>query len=535
MPAPNSQASQSKPQLVPLPVDAPGSLGLYLQAQQAVLTPKYCIEASNCIVDQFGRIAARNGRTTITNSAASGQVRSIFEYLTSTGQSTSIVGFDGGISSSLTAPSGSSLVGTITSVASGRWFFQNFFNKCIGFQAGQKPIVMQSPIGTFSNIVESSGSAPQGGVGFCGLGRVWGMAADGFTLQWCALGDETNWAAGDSGSIDLRKVWPKGMDTVTAIAAFGQRLVIFGLRQILMYGSADATVLDLDVTQIQIIDTIENVGCISQWTVAHVGGEEEQSDLLFCSQLGIQSLQRLVLISGSHPIQQLSKKCRDAIVAQLSGEASASAISGYYSPTNGFYALSLPTNQYTWIADMRHTYEDEDGDLVCRMTRWPFGTTAMVEFAEGANTRANYFASSTTGKVVQYVAGGGDDAALYTVTLQLPWMDLGQDYASRLKALKRVGALLYSASSRQVTFTWYADFSANAVGSKVLTTTGGTGAQWGIAQWGIDQWGGAGLLTLLYANASGQGQYFSLAISTSSDSNFAIQQASLLAKLLRLA
>src|SRR5579871_1870672 len=523
-------ASQPNPQLIPIPVASPGKLGLNLQAQNAVQSPDYCIEALNAVIDPYGRIAARNGRNTIsTGHAAAGQVRAIFEYINSAGTSTPIVGFDGGISSSLTAPNGSSLVGTITSVASGRWYFQNFSDSCIGFQAGQKPIVMTSPAGTFSNIVEASGSAPQGGIGCCAYGRVWGMNADGHTLQWCALGDYTNWATGDSGSIDLRHVWPQGMDTVTAIAGFAGMLVIFGKRQILMYGSSNATVLGLDVTQLRIVDAIEGVGCVSQWTLASAGGEIEQSDLLFCSAVGIQSLQRLVTVSGSHPIQNFSKNVRDAIVAQIAQET-ASNISGFYSQTNGFYALSLPTSGYTWIADQRHLFQDQDGDLVARMTRWPIAPTAMVEFTN----RNVYFASSTAGNVQQYQSGT-DDGNTFVVTLQLPWMDFGQDVAGRLKALKRVGALVATLNGTSVTFTWYVDFALTGASSAAIATNNQTSSQWNVSQWGIDQWGGGALLSLLNVNASGTGQYFSLAVSASSDSNFAIQQVNLLAKLLRLA
>jgi hypothetical protein len=528
MPANVSQ--QPGLQLAPIAADAPGSYGLNLQAQNSVLDPHWSIESLNTVIDANGRVAARNGRTTLTTGhTAAGQIRAIFEYLTPTGTSTPIVAFDGGISSSLTAPNGSSLVGTITSVASGRWFFQNFNGKCIGFQSGQKPIVLQSPVGTFSNIVEVGGTlSPTGGVGCCAYGRVWGLDGDGFTVKWCALQDETNWTTGDSGSIDLRKVWPLGMDTCTAIFAYGGSLVICGTKQLLVYGSSSNTVLGLDVTALRLVDAVEGAGCISQWTVAHIGGEKEHSDVLFCGKSGVQSIQRLVLASGSRPIQNHTKNVRDALITMLRAET-ASAISGFYSPSNGFYALTLPVSGYTWIVDQRHKFDDQDGDEVARVTRWPFATTACAEFSG----RGVYMASNTAGNLYQYQAGT-DDGVTFTVTLQTPWMDFGQDYAARLKALKRVGALIYGQQTSPVTYTWFIDFQPSGMSSQA-TLTGGSPAQWGIAQWGIDQWGGGGLLQLLNVNASGTGQYFSLSISSSASSNFAIQQVQLMAKALRLA
>ncbi len=524
MPRNVSQAGLPRPQLLPLPIAAPGQLGLNMQNQNAILPPTWSIESQNTVIDSLGRVSARLGRTTVTASPAAGQVRSIFEYRTSTGQSTQIVGFDGGIASSVATPNTTSLVGTVSSVASGRWYFVNYMDACVGFQAGQKPIVLTSPTGTFSNIVESSGSAPQGGVGTAAYGRLWAMNADGHTLQWCALADYTDWASGDSGSIDLRHVWPLGMDQVTAITAFNGTLAIFGTRQIIFYGSTDPTVLGLDVTQLEVVDMIEGTGAIGQWTLANVG----ETDIVFCSAIGIQSLQRL-LINRSRPTTNLTKNVRDAFIGMLAAE-NVNNVSGFYSPSNGFYALSMPVSGYTWIADQRHRYTDQDGDEVSRITRWNFSTTAGVEFFN----RMVYLASNTAGNVQTYSAGT-DDGSTFQIILQLPWLDLGQDVAARLKALKRIGGLVFARNTANVTFTWYTDFDTSATESATQTVTGGTNAEWGTAQWAIDQWSGGLLLTLLNFNGSGTGQYFSLAITTSSDSNFAVQQINLLAKLLRIA
>lgn len=524
MPRNVTQAGMPRAQLAPLPIPTPGRRGLNLQQQNAILSPEWAIEASNMIIDASGRVASRGGLTSVTATPAAGAIRSIFEQRTGTGTSTTIVAWDGGISSSVSAP-GTDLVGTITSTASGRWYFVNFFDKAVGFQAGQKPIVRSS--GTFSNIVESSGSAPTGGVGTAAYGRIWAMNADGHTLQYCALADETNWGTGDSGSIDLRKVWPLGMDTVTAITAFNGTLAIMGTRQIIFYGSTDPSVLGLDVTQLQVVDAIEGVGCLSQWTLAPIGGEKESSDLVFCSQIGVQSLQRL-LINKSRPISQLSKYVRDAMIAMLQIEIPAN-VSGFYSPTNGFYALSLPGSGYTWVADMRHRFSDEAGDEVAPITRWPIAPLTMVEFF----SRTVYM-SNVVGKVATY-GQGNDYGSNFQVQLRLPWMDFGQDVAARLKALKRIGSLFYVRSATNVTFTWYVNFSTTSTGTAVRSTPATTSAEWGIAQWAISEWSGGLLLAMLSADASGEGQYFSLTITATVDSNFAIQQSNLLAKILRLA
>lgn len=527
MPAPISPYNAQVPprpfnQLVPVPIASPGQLGLNLQQQNALLPPLWAIQAENCIIDQQGRLSARGGLTAVTVTPASGKIRSIFEHRTATGTSTSIVAYDGGISSSVTAPNGSSLVGTISSVASGRWYFQNFNGKCIGFQAGQKPIVRTS--GNFSNIVESGGTAPTGGVGCAAYGRVWGMNGDGVTLQYCALLDETLWTGGDSGSINLSKVWPKGMDTVKSIQGFNGTIAIFGARQILFYGSTDPSVIGLDVTQLLLVDAIEGTGSIGQWTHADVG----ETDHIFCSSIGIQSLQRL-LVQKSRPTTQLSKNVRDTIIMQLTSEVTDN-VTGYYSPTNGLYALSLPVAGITWVADQRHRFQDQDGDEVSRITRWLVAPTAMAEFFN----RTNYM-SNVLGTVATYGIGN-DYGSNFSCTMQLPWLDLGDDISSRLKALKRIGSILFVRSQVNVTFQWYLDFNLTPYGAATIQTAANAGAQWGIAQWAIDQWSGGLLLSLFNINSvGGDCQYFSISITTLCDSNFAWQSANILTKLMRLA
>lgn len=521
MPRNVTQAGMPNGQLLPLPIPTPGAMGLNLQQQNAVLPPIWAIESQNTVIDALGRTSARPGRTTVSSSASSGPIRTIFEYRTGAGTSVSIVSYDGGISSSTTAPNTASLVGTITSVANGRWYFANFLDQVVGFQSGQKPILMTSPAGTFNTIADTN--APQGGVGTAAYGRVWGIDSDMKTLKWSALADATNWTTGDSGSINLQKVWPQGNDTPTAVFAWNGTIAIAGLKQIVFYGSSDPTVLGLDVTQLQVTDVIEGTGVLSQWTVAPVG----ETDLIFCSLVGIQSLGRLE-VNRSRPTTQLSKNVRDALIAMLSVETPAN-ITGTYSPTLGFYSLSLPVSQYTWIADQRHRVVDEDGDDISRMTRWNFAANATVEF-----TNRIYFLSAVDGGKVAKLATGSDDGVLFTVILRLPWMDLGSDYTARLKALKRIGALLFARNTANVTFTWFVDFT-NSGSSAARTITSGTNAEWGTAQWAIDQWSGGLLLHLLNVPASGTGQYFSLQIQSNTDSNFAVQQANLLAKLLRLA
>lgn len=512
------------PQLVAVPIPSPGSYGLNLQQQNQVLQPQWCIQASNAVIDYSGRIASRGGLTGVTSSIGSGTIRSIFEYRTAAGVSTTIIGADGSLSPNVASPGDNAIGGSVT-VTNGRWFFQNFNNKCIGLQAGKKPIIYTGT-GAFATVVESGGTAPSGGIGCAAFGRLWVLDTDGVTIKFCGLLDETLWTGGDSGSFSMAKVWPLGMDQVTAIRAFNGALAVYGTRQIVFYGSTNPTPLGLDVTSLTVVDMIEGTGCIGQWTIADVG----ETDQLFCSQIGIQSIGRL-LVQRSRPTTQLSKYTRDALIGQLQTENSTN-VTGFYSPTNGLYALSLPVSATTWVADQRHRKQDEDGDEVAPMTQWAIAPTAMAEMFN-----RTVYMSNVTGKVATY-GSGNDYGVNFQFIMQIPWTDLGQqgtDIASRLKALKRLGALLYARSAVGVQFTWFTDFSTSSTGSTTATTPTVALSEYGIAQWAINSWSGGTLISLLNVNGSGLGQYYSFAITATVDSNFAVQQASLLAKILRIA
>ena len=115
--------------------------------------------------------AVGNGVNITANYSYTPQIQEIFEYNAGNGNYQTIVSWAGGISNSLLNPSGNSIAGT-ASVASGIWYFQNFNNKMIGFQAGQKPAVYSVGTPQLNTVVESSGTWPlSSGVGACCFGR----------------------------------------------------------------------------------------------------------------------------------------------------------------------------------------------------------------------------------------------------------------------------------------------------------------------------------------------------------------------------
>ena len=131
----------SSPQdIQPIDFVAPGFRGLNTVLSGTLMDQSYCTTAQNCVIDVSGRLAARFGATAVTSTPIAGtpSVLSAFEY--NGGASTGfqqIIAWNGGISNNVVTPT-NNLGGAVT-VSNGRWFFQNFNNKAIGLQSGQKP------------------------------------------------------------------------------------------------------------------------------------------------------------------------------------------------------------------------------------------------------------------------------------------------------------------------------------------------------------------------------------------------------------
>jgi hypothetical protein len=515
-------ATPPNKQLQPIDLVSPGFRGLNLIQAGALLSPVYATQATNCVIDNSGRLAARDGLTNVTTTPIGGSptVRTLFEFLKIDGTRSNIVAWDGGISTSLVNPSGSDISGAVVD-ASGSWKFVNFNNKVVGFQAGQKCIVYNGA-GNFATVVETTGTAPSGGVGTAAYGRVWQLDSDQQTIKYSGLLNETQWNSGGAGQIDMRNIWTRGMDVVTAIEAFNGYLVIFGNNHIVFFADGVGSALGIDPTKLIVIDVIAGTGCVSQHTVQPIG----TTDLMFLGPNGVQSLQRVVQ-EKSNPVKTLTKYIRPELVRQLQLETVGN-VRSTYSPITGFYALAFPANGIVWTLDTRRMYVDNDQDQCAIVTTWLMAPTAMLTTQAGL-----MYVAVTAGKVAQYI-GNTDQGSTYRIVYQSPWLDLGEDLANRLKMLKRLGAILYVRNQTTISFKWYVDF-ADDFKSLARTVSGATVSEWGTAEYGIAEYSGGFALRILKVPARDRGQYFKIGIEADVNGQFALQQAELFTKIGRIA
>ena len=505
---------------------APGWKGLNLQRKGQLLTPEWCVEAQNAVIDESYRVACRGGYavTTSTPITSSPNVNSIHEYVTADGTVEMIVGWSGGIGNSLTNPEGSDISGAVSD--STTFKFGNYNDKVIGFADGQKPIVYSGA--TFATITESSGTAPtvHNGIGLCAYGRVWACDSDGNTIKYSGLLDETDWGTVSAGLIDMSNIWPGGMDEVKAIAAFNGSLVVFGQNHIVIWDDQTGSQLGFNPLNMVVADVIEGTGCISHWSVQLVG----DGDLLFANRNGVQSLGRL-LIQKSNPLVDVSKNVRDALVTDFATITDHNDIRAIYSPEQGQYLLSIPTASRTWCFDIKKAYQDEAGDTLYPVTNWDLYAYALCVRRSGA------ILLGRAGEVWTYSPNSTtDDGSGIEFKMHTPWLDLGEQLANRVKILKRLQAIIYTPSSGTFTFKWAVDFQDSDTDSSQVTLGATTGAEFNIAEFNLDEFGGGLALNIINTPARARGQYFKLKFEVSSaNAGLALQQYEIFAKIGRTA
>lgn len=448
-------------------------------------------------------------------------IQTIFETAQGAGVFQNIIAWPGGLSNNLSNPSGGSIAGAVN-VNNGQWFFGNFNNKTIGFQSGQKPIVWNGA-GNFATVVESSGTAPSGGVGATAFGRVWATATDQQTIRYSGLLDETDWGSASSGTIDMRTIWSAGTDQVTAICAFNAALVVFGTNHIVFFTDGRGSMLGLDPTQAYVFDVITSTGCFSQWTVQPIG----EGDIVFLGPNGMQSIANLQN-SRSFPMSNLTKYVRDNLLAQVALETTATIKTTYNNQLGQVY-LALQNSKTVWCIDVRRKYQDEIGDTCGICTNWTMTLTAVD------TDHANVTRFARTPGTVGLYSGNTDEGTSYIFNYLSGWLNLGTEVAQKLKMLKRFEIIIFAGGSTTISLNWNTDFGAIPLSAQLNISAGGAPAQYGLGQYGVSQYGGGLTLSIQKYDARARGQYYQVGLSTPVTNLFSVQQIQLAVKIGRTA
>jgi hypothetical protein len=481
-------------QLQTASISAPGFFGLNTQDSPLDLASGFALVATNCIIDQYGRIGSRKGWSRVNSSSGAlgaNNVGVIHELVQADGTLTVLFAgnnklfkLDGSNAvSELTYGGG----GTAPTISASNWSCASLNGITYFFQTGHDPLIFDPAVSTttYRRVTEKTGyvgTVPSGNIVISAFGRLWvaNTATVKNTVYFSDLLAGHVWSTGTAGSLNVDRVWPNGSDEVTGLAAHNGFLIIFGKRQILVYGNATTP------STMSLSDTVGGIGCIARDSVQSTG-----KDILFLSNSGVRSFARTI-IEKSAPLGDLSKNVRNDLMGIVAGETLAN-IKSVYSEAEAFYLLTLPSVKEVYCFDTR--IQLQDGSF--RITTWnSIEPTALLSKRNGDLLIGK---NGYIGKYNLYQ----DNSTLYRMLYYTNHADLGNANVTSL--LKRLKIVVIGGSNQFVTMKWGFDFATNYLSANALIPTQGV-YEYGIAEYGIAQYSNGVALQTLSVQASGSGK-----------------------------
>jgi hypothetical protein len=455
-------------------VQAPGFFGLNTQDSPLTLEAGYASIATNCVIDQYGRIGARKGFSRVNASSGNlgaNDIKVIHELVQLDGTLTVL--FAG--NNKLFKLDGSNAVveltygggGTAPTITNSNWQCASLNGITYFFQSGFDPLIYDPAVSTttFRRVSEKTGytgTVPLGNIVISAFGRLWvaDTTTDNVTISFSDLLAGHNWTAGTSGTLDVSRVWANGADQIMGLGAHNNFLVIFGKRQILVYSGATTP------STMSLADTIGNIGCLSRDSIVSTG-----SDIVFLSNSGVRSLLRTIQ-EKSAPLRDLSKNVRNDLMQYVESETLAN-IKAVYSEVNAFYLLTLPIAKQVYVFDTKAQLQDGSA----RITTWDsIEPTALLAKRNGDLLIGK---NGYVGKYGTYL----DHESTYRFQYYTNYADLGD--ANVTSILKKISVVVIGGTNQIFTIKWSYDFSAQYYATQAVIPIS-TVAEYGIAEYGAN-------------------------------------------------
>lgn len=436
-------------QLQAFSITAPGFYGLNTQDSSLDLASGFALTANNCIIDQYGRVGARKGWTPAHSTLAAlgtSNVKTITELIDKDGTSyvlcagnNKIFKLSAGVLSEVTFNG----VGTAPTITADNWSTAYLDGDLYFYQRGHNPIGFDpaSSTTTYYRVDQETGyngTVQLANIVISAYGRLWNAdtTTDKVTVQWSDLKNPQKWGSGTAGTLDTTTVWPKGGDTIVALAAHNNFLFIFGYRNILVYSGANSP------STMTLYDVITGVGCVARDSVVNTG-----TDVIFLSETGVRSVLRTIQ-EKSAPLRDISKNVRNDLMSAVASETTAN-IKSVYNPREGFYLLTLPTLKSVYCFDMKTVLPDGSA----RATTWDsIEPQSFCQKADGTMLigKAGYIGTYT---------GYQDNGSSYRFQYFTNHTDLGAPSVTSI--LKRLSTVVIGGSGQYLTMKWGYDFSGN--------------------------------------------------------------------------
>lgn len=418
-----------------------GHMGINTEEAPLTQSTSFSSRCENAVIDSSGRIASRKGYEMVSTNGStvlgtSPGIESISEFEPQTG---SPVLFSCGNNKIF---SGTTTLTDITpggyTITDNNWAFATLSNEHYFFQRDHNPLIYDPSSGNLTTIAAHpnvQGVPPDAHCVLAAFGRLWAgdLTGQPSKIHWTDSLDGKNWSGGSSGNIDISQVWPDGSDTITALAAYQNFLIIFGKRSIVIYTGAS------DPATMSLADTIANIGAVGRDVVQSTG-----RDLLFVDYSGVRSFQRTIR-TNTLPVGDISRNVSSDFKGFVNA-ADASRIRTTFHPFESFYLVTFPSLGMVYCFDTRLPLQD--GSL--RTTTW----SAMSPLC---------FTRTSTDKLYIGVADGfgeykghKDNNTSYELMYFSHPLAFGD--TSRLKFLKSVAVTTFNGAGANVTLQWAYDY-----------------------------------------------------------------------------
>ena len=455
-------------------VQAPGFYGLNTQDSPLTLEAGFASIATNCIIDQYGRIGSRKGWSKVNSSSGnlgSNDVKVIHELVQLDGTLTVL--FAG--NNKLFKLDGSNAVveltygggGTAPTILASNWHCASLNGITYFFQSGYDPLIYDPAVSTttYRRVSEKTGYAgtvPQANIAISAFGRLWvaDTTTNNATVYFSDLLSGHVWTGGTSGSLNIAQVWPNGSDQIMGLGAHNGFLIIFGKRQILIYAGATTP------STMAISDTIGNIGCLSRNTIVTTA-----EDIVFLSNSGVRSLMRTIQ-EKSAPLRDISRNVRNDLMSYISTEI-LDDIKAVYSEVNAFYLLTLPIAKQVYVFDTKAQLQDGSA----RVTTWDsIEPTALLSRRNGDLLIGK---NGYIGKYGTYY----DNTSTYRFQYYTNYSDLGDQNITSI--LKKISVVVVGGTNQIITIKWSYDFTGQYYATQA-TIPISTVAEYGMAEYGAN-------------------------------------------------
>jgi len=500
-------------------LSAPGFYGLNTEDSPLDLGAGFALVATNCILDQYGRIGARKGWSRVNSSSGNlgaNDVGVIHELVQTDGTLTVLFAGNNKLFKLGTSNAVTELTygggGSAPTITASNWQTASLNGIAYFFQTGHDPLIYDPAISTttYRRVSEKSGyvaTVPQANIAISAFGRLWvaNTATDKVTISFSDLIAGHVWGGGTSGTLDVSRVWPNGADEVMGLAAHNDFLFIFGKRQILVYKDASTP------ASLVLSDTVGSIGCIARDTIQSVG-----SDVIFLSDSGVRSLMRTIQ-EKSAPLRDLSKNVRFDLNSSLAGETLAN-LKSVYSEKEAFYLLVLPASFQVYCFDTKQSLQDG----ASRVTKWD--SIAPTSLRSLRNGDLYIGKNGYIGKYGTYL----DDTLTYRFAYYTNNADLGNP--NQISILKNVTAIVIGGSNQYLTINWGFDYSGSYRAENIYIPTQ-TSYEYGTAEYNIAEYTSGVPIKTLSANASGFGKIVQTGYETTiNGTSFSLQKIEIQAK-----